>query len=140
METTLVYKPFTIPIKIVPPQLNIHGSIQFELYEQIYSFIVHEWGKGAPTNFHVLVDTLFSISGDEMLKKTARDIVTGILNITYIHQSKILDYTVYHLKHFPLGDNATYSDVIMDAACNAIIDCNFFAPTNISYKKINLDS
>lgn len=141
METTLAYKTYTIPIKIIPPQLKTYGAIQFEFHDQVYQFLIRTWGRGDTTNFRFFYSKSYPpLSDDEMFKQSARDIITGIMNIVYARQSKVLEYAAYHLKHFPLGDNATYSDVIMEAACNAIIDCNFFAPTIIRYEKINLYS
>jgi len=141
METTLAYKSYNIPIKITPPQTKLHafGAIQFEFCDQSYFFLVRTWGKEDTTKFRSFYAKSYPpLSDDEMFKQSARDIITGIMNIFFARQSNILDYAAYHLKHFPLGDNATYSDIIMEAACHAIIDCNF--SVTIIYQKINLYS
>lgn len=138
-------KQLPITIHITPPVDKFStGFIDFMYLGEVYSFspTAWEWKYLSSLRHHYNIhqrqkfDT--PIDDRTLFENSALDIMRGIWHIFYARQCNILNYAVYHLKHYPNTDGHSYDDFIMESVCQGIIDCNFFAMPSMVYEKITL--
>jgi hypothetical protein len=147
-DTILTYKQeIFIRIHVTTPASKFPrdcGVIEFTYLNQKYVFSPTAWEweylNSLRHQYNIYNQQKFDTAIDDrtLFENSALDIMRGIWHIFYARQTNILNYAVYHLKHYPNTDGHSYDDSIMESACQAIIDCNFFAMPSMIYEKITL--
>ena len=142
-SVTLVYGKQTIDITYVPPapETKTPGVIEFELrgHRKRYIFSPAAWAIEHLAAFEHCHKLHYKKHGREaMFADSALDIVRGIMHVFYAYMSNCVNYAVYHLKHFPPTEGDNYDDVVMDTACHAMIDVDFFAGPKAVFQRVTL--
>ena len=151
-EFIVKYKDWTLPFHLKRKEGMSCVTIEFTYNKKTYAFEPH-----ALVHMRDLIQLYMNLPGnagppgfEEFRKIVAQDIMRAFMTIFYQYQSDVLRYATYHLKHYPLYQpdswklndqkrHAFYHDILLESACRAIIDTDFFSSAPDGFEKVKIE-